>query len=179
MRDLDDASLLERVLRRDDAAWRELLRRHRGQIFRCIQRAVGAAEADDAFGEFCVSILANDMHRLRVFDGNRGASLCSWLCMLAIKAAFDHRRRLTRFARPAPPPPANDSDVLGDMIGREERAELAAMVNAAPARDRAALALFLNETSTDDIAQAMAYSTKTVHAHRFKAIARLRRKAAA
>ncbi len=65
---LADGPLLDRVLARDQVAWRELIRRFRGLVFRCITKVAGKYDAvlsnedvNEIFGDMCFNLLRDDM----------------------------------------------------------------------------------------------------------------------
>jgi RNA polymerase sigma-70 factor (ECF subfamily) len=102
-RNLADGPLLEMVLSRDQIAWRELMRRYRNLIFRCITRVAAKydavlsnEDANEIFGDMCFNLLRDDMRKLRAYDPARGAKLGSWLGLLAINTAYDYLRATAR-----------------------------------------------------------------------------------
>lgn len=113
--DIDERDLLPRVLQRDDAAWRELVRRFSGDL-----RATVAATSDDALteqdvsdvlGDFWLRLLEDDMKRLRAFDSTRGVPLATWLCVRAGQLAFE--RWVRRRAEPEMVPIAHARSIAG------------------------------------------------------------------
>ena len=100
LRRLSDSALLSAVLRREERAWRELSRRYRPLVYRCVARVLrrhdpgGSAEdLNEVCGDLWYSLLRDDMHKLRCFDPARGARLSSWLGLLSINAACDFLRQ--------------------------------------------------------------------------------------
>src|SRR5260370_23800706 len=82
------------VLRKMQVAWNELIRRFRGLVFRCITKVAAKYDAvlsnedvNEIFGDMCFNLLRDDMRKLRAYDPNRGAKLCSGLGLLAINTA--------------------------------------------------------------------------------------------
>lgn len=68
----DDAPLLERVLRRDEQAWRELVRMHEPALRALIQEneELSASDVDDVIADVWLRVLDNDRRRLRRFAAN-------------------------------------------------------------------------------------------------------------
>src|SRR5262245_57965283 len=100
---LADGPLLEAVLGRDQVAWRELIRRYRALVFRCITKVAAKYDAvlsnedvNEIFGDMCFNLLRDDMRKLRAYDPARGAKLGSWLGLLAINTAYDFLRQTSR-----------------------------------------------------------------------------------
>ena len=105
LRELSDTQLLRRVLRQDEQAWTEFMRRFRPLIFRCISKVVGrydavlsSADPDEIFGEVLLAVVRDDFRKLRLWDSRRGTKLSSWLGMIATNTAYDYLRRKRRIA---------------------------------------------------------------------------------
>src|SRR5689334_20367449 len=101
-----DEELLRAVLRKNQAAFGELLRRYRGLLFRCItritgryERVLGSEDVEEIFAEVMMALWQDDLRRLRAYDPARGMKLGSWLGLIASHATYDFLRRLSR--RPA------------------------------------------------------------------------------
>src|SRR6186713_958095 len=94
-----DPQLLAHVLRRDERAWNELVRRYRNLIYRCIAkvahrhaRGLPAADVEEIFAEVLVALVAGDLRKLRLYNPRRGMKLGSWIGMISINCAYDHLR---------------------------------------------------------------------------------------
>src|SRR5262245_52846323 len=88
-RAMADGPLLNAVLGKDQVAWRELIRRYRSLMFRCITRVASKydavlsnEDANEIFGDMCMNLLRDDMRKLRAYDPARGTKLGSWLGLL-------------------------------------------------------------------------------------------------
>src|SRR5437868_5579233 len=102
-RELPDGPLLEAVLSKDEVAWKELIRRYRALVFRCITKVAAKydavlsnEDANEIFGDMCFNLLRDDMRKLRAYDPMRGAKLGSWLGLLSINTAYDYLRATSR-----------------------------------------------------------------------------------
>jgi len=100
---LSDLDLLQHVLTQDELAWRELIRRFRGLIYRCITKVLCKYESvlsnedvNEIFSDVCLNLLRNDMKKLRAYDPNRGSKLGSWIGLITINTAYDHLRTTAR-----------------------------------------------------------------------------------
>jgi len=108
-RDLNDESLLEAALGRNDQAWRELLRRYGPQIRKAIDCTIKRFKfflpsdaGSEILSDFYLSLVDRDMAKLRAFQAARGRQLASWLKLLACKAAIDHLRKVRRIPKHVP-----------------------------------------------------------------------------
>ena len=103
--DWTDQEVLDGCLRRDEGAWRELMRRFdrslRVVIFKIMRKDLKSIPSDfrdDIMGDFYVRILQEDMTRLRCFDWSKGSALFSWLALIVGQCASEYRDAL--FSRP-------------------------------------------------------------------------------
>ena len=98
-----DEQLLAKLVKSQPLAWREFERRYDRLIDRCIlkvtRRFSSVVSADDVReigAQLRLSLLANDMHKLRTFDPERGNRFSSWIGLLAINCAYDYLRSVRR-----------------------------------------------------------------------------------
>jgi len=183
--DLSDGALLEAVFARSEPAWRELLRRFRPLMFRCIyrvaQRRQGFLHGDDAneiFSDTCFALLRDDLRRLRAWDPAR-SKLSTWLGLISMHAASDHLRAARR--RPAlevleraPELPAPGPGALEAVLEHERRGYLSALLSDLSARDRRFVELYYSRGLTpEEVAAAMRISVKTVYSKKNKLRMRL------
>jgi RNA polymerase sigma-70 factor, ECF subfamily len=196
LRRVSDNDLLEAAMGRDGRAWQELLRRYRPLIFRCILRVVkrygaqlSTEDVDEIFGDVCVSILHNDMHKLRAWDPARGARLGSWLGLLAINVTHDHLRQVSRRPHVVRLEPARDPDgdaiaeqpapepsALDRLLEQERRSMLRHLLRDFSLRDRRFVELYYGAgLSPEEVAAQMGISVKTVYSKKNKVRTRLLR----
>ena len=57
---------------------------------------IGAWTLDEMYAEVLLSLLRDDMRKLRIFDPQRGSKLGSWIGMLTTNATHDHLRSAAR-----------------------------------------------------------------------------------
>jgi RNA polymerase sigma-70 factor (ECF subfamily) len=184
--EIDDQALLQQVLRQDEAAWRELLRRFRGLIFRCIGKTLARFEAnlsnedpDEIYAEVCFNLLRNDMKKLRVYDPRRGSKLGSWIGLIAINTAYDHLRVTARWPRldrieGCPDRPDAAPGPLEELLAAERHARLNALAASFSARDQTFMELYFGRgMSPTEVARRMRISVKTVYSKKNKISKRL------
>jgi RNA polymerase sigma-70 factor (ECF subfamily) len=185
-RALDDGELLRCVLERQEPAWRELMRRFRPLIYRCIQRVAwrhgrrhGREDIDEIFSEVCFNLWRDDLRKLRAYDPTRGSKLGSWLGLIAINTAYDELRARGRRPlldlldlageRAAPGPSA-----LDELLERERWEHLFALMADCTDKDRAFISLYYaHGLAPEEVARRMGISVKTVYSKKNKLRARL------
>jgi len=180
-RSLSDTDLLQAVFTKDQAAWRELLRRFRSLIFRCITKVAGKYDAvlsnedvNEIFGDVCINLLRDDMRKLRVYDPARGSKLGSWLGLLAINTAYDYLRATSR--RPlldkldgAQDRPAAGPSALDALLDKERWDYLNSLMCDFSDRDRRFVELYYGQGMLpEEVAAAMHISVKTVYSKKNK-----------
>ncbi|MFI5305769.1 MAG: sigma-70 family RNA polymerase sigma factor [Polyangiales bacterium] len=95
----DERRLVERLKRRDEAAFNELVRQNQGPLYRMLVRLLGdAAEAEDVAQEVFISVF-------KAIESFRGdAALSTWLHRIAANHAHNRRKYLARRGRDAQRP---------------------------------------------------------------------------
>ncbi len=184
-----DSLLLRRVLRRNEQAWCELIRRYRALMYRCITKVTGKyapslanADLDEIYAEILVGLLRNDMHKLRQYDPNRGTKLSSWIGMLSINATYDYLRGvgrtplLDRIDGTLDPHVECDRTPLDVLLEKERWDHFNGLLTEFSEKDRTFLHLYYGK-GLDAVAVAdhMAISLKTVYSKKHKIRAHLRR----
>ncbi len=146
VRTLDDAQLVAATIARDGAAWCELMHRHATALRDAALNAsstLSEAEVDDVLSELWLSLIENNMARLRAFNPARGAALLSWLTIRLSQIVFKRE---------------------------QEHADTPAMVPLREAGQIAALPLKRNSAAdsplmrVDDVARRWGLDRKTVYA---------------
>ena len=184
-----ERQLLRRVLRRDERAWGELVRRYRALIFRCITKVTSKfapylpnADIDEIYADILYSLLRNDMHKLRRYNPKRGTKLSSWLGMISINATYDYLRCAGRGCQPLDSDTVpelykeNERTPLDELIEKERWHELNHLLHDFTERDRRFLELYYDKgLEAQEIAATMAISVKTVYSKKHKIRAHLRR----
>ncbi len=184
-----DADLLRRVLRSDDRAWAELVRRYRNLIFRCISkvtrrhaRDLASADCDEIYADVLVALVRDDMRKLRLYNPRRGTKLSSWIGMISINCAYDYLRSaarrplLDRIDGVVDPEAEHDRSPLDLLMEKERWSHLEGMLSEFSEKDRTFVALYFAQgLEADAVAGQMAISLKTVYSKKHKVREHLRR----
>jgi RNA polymerase sigma-70 factor (ECF subfamily) len=132
-----DVELLKRHLDGDPAAFTEIFRRHRDQLWAVALRTTGDPEdAADAVQEALISA----MRHAASFRGD--AKVSTWLHRIVVNACLDRLRR--RAAHPTSPLPDDDhapSIARDDYADRDTAADVHAALATLPVEQRAAIVL--------------------------------------
>lgn len=189
-----DEQLLARVLRREARAWAELVRRYRALVYRCINRVnqrygnnLAEADLEEIFADVMMNLVRDDMHKLRVYNPERGMKLGSWLGMLAMNAAYDYLRGVAR--RPLldrengdvtqtieaiDARAANDRSPLDELLEKERWDSFSGLLTEFTERDRRFVELYYQKgLEAEEIASEMNISLKTVYSKKHKIRAHL------
>jgi RNA polymerase sigma-70 factor, ECF subfamily len=183
---LTDLDLLERLLTQDNQGWREFVRRYDRLIWRCITKVtvrfgnvVGAEDVREVHANFYGVLMANNMHKLRMFKPERGNKLGTWIGMLAINCAWDYLRSISR--QPVADPIAHaeervcgSPDPYEHTAQRETCAKVERLLASFSRKDRTFVMLYYVESrSPEEIADEMGISVKTVYSKKHKIRSRL------
>ena len=163
-----------------------MVRRFRSLIYRCITKVIGrydsvlsSADADEIYAEVMVSLVRDDMRKLRLYDARRGTKLSSWLGMIATNTAYDFLRGTAR--RPildridgAPEIDSLEASPLDDVLSTERRAHLNLLLSDYSDKDRAFVSLYYAQgLPAEEVAEEMKISIKTVYSKKHKLLSRL------
>ncbi len=171
-----DAALVERFRRGDVAAFDDIVRKHRREIYLVARRILGAHEdADEAAQEVFV-------RAWRGLDRFRGDSeLRTWLIRIGVNVARTMRVR----SRPSvslddAPEPAVSGPSADERVGRAQLGlRLREAVGQLPPRQQEVVLLKVFSAMTHaDVARVMNLSEGAVKAHLHQAVANLRRRMA-
>jgi RNA polymerase sigma-70 factor (ECF subfamily) len=183
---LSEVELLRRLFTHDEAAWREFCRRYDRLIWRCITKVtarfgnvLSAEDVREVYANFLVALMANDMHKLRTFQPEKGNKLGTWIGLLAINSAWDYLRSVAR--QPAGDPlsaaeerPAISPDPFEQVAHREDCSRVEKLLRTFSKRDRTFVTLyFVDGRSPEEVADEMGISIKTVYSKKHKIRSRL------
>jgi RNA polymerase sigma-70 factor, ECF subfamily len=182
----DELNLVARMVSGQAQAWGEFQHRYDRLIYRCITKVtarfaarVSADDVHEIYATLLLQLLANDMHKLRTFDPERGNRLGSWIGLLAINASYDHLRSLRRESNSQPIQEAEQ--VRGEGLDpyeeceRREQAEVVTkMLGDFSEKDRQFMVLYFGEgLKPEEVAERMSISVKTVYSKKHKIQSRL------
>ncbi len=116
-----DVQLLDRVRRREGAAFEQLFLRHYGQVYRVLYSLVGSREeAEDLVQETFLALYDHPP------APEVGGALLAWLCRVALNRGYNvlrgQRRARQRLERLAEPP--DQFDPHAELLRAEERARV-------------------------------------------------------
>lgn len=186
--DWTDGELLKRVLRNDSRGWAELVRRFRPLIFRCISKvtlkyspSLGSADLDEIYADVMMQLVRDDMHKLRIYNPERGTKLGSWIGMISVNAAYDFlrsagRRPLLDKVDGGAHDVAEEADrtPLDMLIEKERWGHLNDLLSEFSDKDRTFVELYYQRgMEADEIAAEMQISLKTVYSKKHKIRAHL------
>ena len=164
-----------------DRLWAELVRRYERLIVSCVVKALrryGATfsreDLDDLVGDVWVTLLRDDMRKLRQYDCTRGFRIASFLGLVATNATIDHLR-----SRQADAAPLDDvieeyaslrAEPVRDVVEERQEAALAraALAQLSSAERDFVVDCFREERSPEELARALGVTTNTVYSRKFK-----------
>ncbi len=182
----EDETLIAGMIANLPRAWREFQKRYDRLIHRCITKVtrrfasiVAQDDVREIYATLYLSLLANDKHKLRTFDPERGNRFSSWIGLLAINCAYDYLRSLKR--EPQKEQLAEAAELVCElpdpfeMTADRQRAAIAATaLEEFSDKDRAFAALYFGEgMDPTEIAARMNISVKTVYSKKHKIQSRL------
>lgn len=188
--DWSDTELVQGMLAGSKLAWHVFSERYDGIIYAAIDQVLRsfsiiearAAEREEARAVLLCSLLSKEMHKLRVFEVERGVRFSSWIHLLATNAARDHMRVVTRHRKRIALQDsfvdvAEDSDAgpLSGLLANELWSLLESTMMGLSPRDRQLVELLVvRGQEPGEIARAMNISIKTVYTKKHKLMRRLR-----
>ncbi|HEU4532856.1 MAG TPA: sigma-70 family RNA polymerase sigma factor [Polyangiaceae bacterium] len=182
----DELRLVAQMVSGDARSWREFQRRYDRLIYRCITKVtarfaarVSADDVHEVYATLLLQLLANNMHKLRTFDPERGNRLGSWIGLLAINATYDHLRSLRRESNSQPIQEAEQvrgegPDPYEECERREQAEVVSKMLGDFSEKDRQFMVLYFGEgLKPEEVAEKMSISVKTVYSKKHKIQSRL------
>jgi RNA polymerase sigma-70 factor (ECF subfamily) len=183
-----DKELLDGMLRREHASWKEFHRRFDRLVHRCIHRVtsrfpamVSSEDVREIHAQFLFGLTRHDMRKLRMFDEQRGNKLSSWIGMLATNAAWDHLRTLTRQPQciglgELEQLALSECDPYEQLLEKERWGRIDQTLCSFSEKDKTFVRLFYMDGLTpEQVAVEMSISVKTVYSKKHKIRGRLQR----
>ncbi len=173
----DDHALVRATLAGDDAAFAEIMRRHKGRVFGTCSRFARDAHQLDDLGQ---EVFLRAWRRLRTFRGD--APFEHWLARLTVTACYDFLRREKRHRghveldRPeSGPMEFRDTSVDAAIAAGRARELLDWAMRKLSAEEKLVLTLLeIEERTVRDIAALTGWSESNVKVRAFRARAKLR-----
>lgn len=173
------AAFVERFARLVHHSVAGTLRRSRGEV--------DARRIEDLCQDVFVALLADDCRRLRLYRGDRGCSLASWVRVIAVRTTLNRLRRdrplvsldgerAPRLADPGPDP----LDVMLARADRDRFEALIALAEQLSDRDRLLLEMYyLRGMKAPAIAAALRVDRSVIYVRKNRLLGRLRKAAEA
>lgn len=174
-----EIALVRLVLRDDQRAWAELIRRYRSLVYRCIYKVAQRSglsnhDVEEIYGDVLVLLVRNNKQKLRVWDPAKGTKLGSWIGMISINAAYDYLRSQNRRPLLAKDGAAIESvddaaSPLEQLLGRERWNSLCTILQTFSDKDRTFVELYFRQgLEPEKVAARMQISLKTVYSKKHK-----------
>ena len=186
LRDAEEKELLAQILGHNELAWVELLRRYHALIYRCIGRILfkhapqlTADDLSEVYAEVCLQLFRDNMHKLRVWNPNKGSRLSTWIGLIATHTAYDYLRSLKRRSQiensdEIAEEPVSDSNPLDTLIDRERWSQVNHLLAGFSDRDRCFVEMYYGSgLLPEQIAEKLGISIKTVYSKKNKIRSRL------
>jgi RNA polymerase sigma factor (sigma-70 family) len=161
--------------------WAEFVRRYERLLMSCVLKVLrryGATfsreDLDDLVGDVWLTLLRDDMKKLRQYDATRGFRIASFLGLVATNATIDHLR--ARQAETAPLDDVREDHVAFRVepprcrVEQHEEAQLARAALDQLSREERAFVIdcFRDERAPEEMARALGVTTNTVYSRKFK-----------
>jgi RNA polymerase sigma factor (sigma-70 family) len=185
---VEEAKLLASLLTEGNEArrqklWAEFVRRYERLITSCVLKVLrrygamfSSEDLDDLVSDVWVTLLRDDMRKLRQYDEARGFRIASFVGLVATNTTIDHLR--SRQVEAAPLDRVMEEYVslsqfaaeLSDTVEQNERALLAQRALNRLSHDERAFVyeVFHVERSPDELARVLGVTTNTIYSRKFK-----------
>ena len=164
-----------------DRLWAAFVARYERLLVSCVVKALrryGATfsrdDLEDLVGDVWLTLIRDDMKKLRQYDATRGFRIASFLGLVATNATIDHLR-----ARQAEATPLDDviedyaalrAEAPRDEVEARQEAELAraALAQLSGEERDFVVDCFRDERPPEELARALGVTTNTVYSRKFK-----------
>jgi RNA polymerase sigma factor (sigma-70 family) len=161
--------------------WAEFVNRYQRLITSCVLKVLRrygavfqAEDLDDLVGDVWLTLLRDDMRKLRQYDESRGFRIASFIGLVATNTTIDHLRSRQVEATPLDEVLEGNAvfceSVTRDSVEDREQAELARQALQSLSNDERAFVLecFHAERSPEELARRLGVTTNTVYSRKFK-----------
>ena len=191
---MEEVQLLEKLLQPGSegvrqACWSEFVRRYERLITSCVLKVLrryGAVfsneDLDDLVADVWVTLLRDDLRKLRQYDATRGFRIASFIGLVATNTTIDHLR--SRQAETTPLDQVTEDfaslTLVTEHVDQVERGEQATLLRDAlgqlsPDERRFVVEVFHAERAPEELARQLGVSTNTVYSRKFKIREKLQR----
>ena len=180
----EEQSLIANCVSGEKAAWDEFVRQYSNLVYHTVRKTLHLHHSDpcddiveDLYQEVFLSLLANDCRQLKLFRGDGGCTLASWLRMIAARRTIDQLRKSKQEPESLDATANNLVDGPADSVFEHQLAEhLAKAVTDLPARDKLLIALFFrHDLLAQDVASLLHMTVGAVYTQKSRILAMLRR----
>jgi RNA polymerase sigma-70 factor (ECF subfamily) len=161
--------------------WAEFVRRYQRLLMSCVLKVLrryGATfsrdDLDDLVGDVWLTLLRDDMKKLRQYDASRGYRIASFLGLVATNCTIDHLRARQAEAAPLDELVEDHAALRIEpprcRVEQHEEAQLAQAALAMLSHEERAFVVdcFHDERAPEEIARALGVTTNTVYSRKFK-----------
>jgi RNA polymerase sigma-70 factor, ECF subfamily len=161
--------------------WEEFVHKYERLITSCVLKVLrryGAVfsgeDLDDLVGDVWVTLLRDDLKKLRQYDAERGFRIASFIGLVATNTTIDHLRSRQVEATPLDQVMEDYASLAQaaprDSVEDREQAELArTALNRLSTDERAFVyEVFHAERSPEDLARSLGVTTNTIYSRKFK-----------
>jgi RNA polymerase sigma-70 factor (ECF subfamily) len=192
---VEETQLLDSLLRKGGEAdrqsrWNQFVRRYERLITSCVLKVLrrygavfSSEDLEDLVGDVWLTLLRDDMKKLRQYDAERGFRIASFIGLVATNTTIDHLRGRQAEATPLDQLTedyASLAMVCDGPTEQVERAEQASIVR--EALDRLStdermfvVEVFHAERAPEELAKQLGVTTNTVYSRKFKIREKLQR----
>jgi RNA polymerase sigma factor (sigma-70 family) len=185
---VEEAALLKALLVEGNESsrqklWAEFVRRYERLITSCVLKVLrrygavfSSEDLDDLVSDVWVTLLRDDMRKLRQYDETRGFRIASFVGLVATNTTIDHLR--SRQVEAAPLDQVMEdyaslsqfAEEPADTVEQNERAMLAQRALNRLSRDERAFVyeVFHAERSPEELAKTLGVTTNTIYSRKFK-----------
>jgi RNA polymerase sigma-70 factor, ECF subfamily len=190
---LEETQLLAALLKRAPEAvrqrrWGEFVARYERLITSCVLKVLrrygavfSAEDLDDLVADVWVTLLRDDMKKLRQYDVQRGFRIASFIGLVATNTTIDHLRSRQAEATPLDQVMEDYASLAQvaprDAVEDREQAELAreALRRLSSDEREFVFEVFHSERSPEELARTLGVTTNTVYSRKFKVREKLAR----
>lgn len=168
--------------------WEEFVHKYERLITSCVLKVLrryGAVfsgeDLDDLVGDVWVTLLRDDLRKLRQYDAERGFRIASFIGLVATNTTIDHLRSRQVEATPLDQVMEDYASLAQaaprDTVEDREQAELARTALSRLSTDERAFVyeVFHAERSPEELARTLGVTTNTIYSRKFKIREKLQR----